>query len=188
MRVVAGSARGLRLDAPAGTGTRPTGDRVRESVCNALASIDAIRGARVLDAYAGSGALAVEALSRGAESAVLVDRDRAARAAIEANLDRTGFTSAATVVAADALDHLARSTDRFDLVFLDPPYDYDRWPELLAAVVARSAPGAVVVVEGRAPVPVPAPLSVIREKRYGGTVVTFSQMPPSTAPRAGDQE
>ncbi len=134
---------------------RPTTDRVRESLFNALGSLGAIDGARVLDLFAGSGALAVEALSRGASTAVLVEHDRAARQAIDQNLEITGFAAQASVTAADARTYLRSGVDPFDLVLLDPPYSYDDWAGLLADVVPLVAEGGVVVIESGETVDVP---------------------------------
>ncbi|NLV55923.1 MAG: 16S rRNA (guanine(966)-N(2))-methyltransferase RsmD [Acidimicrobiales bacterium] len=178
MRVVAGTAGGRRLLAPEGTRTRPTTDRVREAVFNALGSLDAVADARVLDLFAGSGALGIEALSRGAAHATFVERDGAARRVVEANLTTTGLGGDATVVAGDALAHLRDgSGEPYDLVLLDPPHDTDRWPDLLAALEHRITEGAVVVIESDRPVvgdDDPAWV-VTREKRYGGTVVQMVQ-------------
>ncbi len=186
MRVVAGEARGRRLVAPEGTDTRPTLDRVREAVFNALASQDAIDGARVLDLFAGSGALGIEALSRGAAHATFVDTDRAARRVIDQNLAATGLADRAEVLGTDASTHLRRvagepSADApgaYDLVLLDPPYATgdDAWAELLE-LVAAVAPDAVVVVESDREVPVPGGWHALRSKRYGGTLVSVL-MPP----------
>src|SRR5689334_4958151 len=132
MRVIAGSARGRRLQAPSGDGTRPTSDRVREATFNALGSLDALVGATVLDLFAGSGALGIEALSRGAARATFVERDRTARTVLEANLAACGFADRAEVVASDADRLLATAGERrWDLALLDPPYAYEGWPELL---------------------------------------------------------
>src|SRR5213078_2273851 len=102
MRIVAGAARGVRLDAPAGDGTRPTSDRVREAVFNTLFSLGGVEGKTVVDLFAGTGALGIEALSRGAEHATFVERDRAALECIEANLARAKLSDRATVRLADA--------------------------------------------------------------------------------------
>ncbi len=179
MRVVAGSARGRRLSAPAGSGTRPTADRVRQATFNALDSRGVVAGAVVLDAFAGSGALGIEALSRGAERVTFVERDRAARRVVEANLAATGLEGRARVVGDDAFTYLAATSERFDLVLLDPPHATDAWPTLLALVGAHLADDGVVVVESDRLVveadaegsPGDGGWSVIREKRYGGTVV-----------------
>ena len=184
LRVVAGSARGRRLVAPPGTGTRPTTDRVREAIMNALTSRGALDGARVLDLFAGSGALGVEALSRGAAHAVFVDDDPRARRVIARNLEACGFADRAEVVAQRAERYLAGGTspagdggergglDRpgFDLAFCDPPYVFDRWDELL-----RSLPADLVVMESDRPVELPGGWELVREARYGSTWVGFAE-------------
>lgn len=171
MRVVAGTARGRRIVVPDGTCTRPTADRVREAVFNSLYSLGAIEGAHVLDLFAGSGAMGIEALSRGAASAVFVERDRSALAALRENLATLGFEGRATVVAGDAITYLA-GDHRHDLVVLDPPYEFDGWPDLLAAVR-----DAVVVIESDREVDVPEGWLTHRVRRYGGTVVTLAFAP-----------
>ncbi|AKU90487.1 16S rRNA (guanine(966)-N(2))-methyltransferase RsmD [Vulgatibacter incomptus] len=123
MRIIAGEARGRRLEAPAGLGTRPTSDRVRESLFNILGQ--RFDGGLVLDLYAGSGALGLEALSRGAERAILVDRDPAAAKVCEKNAVTLGFAARVEVVRAEVPEALRKLATRglsFDLVFLDPPY------------------------------------------------------------------
>ena len=173
VRVVAGQARGRRLVAPPGTDTRPTSDRVREATFNALESRGELDGAKVLDLFAGSGALGIEALSRGAAHATFVDHDRRALDAIQANLDATGLAARATVVPADAARYLEGSDATVDLVFLDPPYAFDGWRELLAR-----APGAVAVVESDRSVDPGDDWEVVREKRYGTTVVAIVRRRP----------
>lgn len=173
MRVVGGTARGRTLLAPPGRQTRPTTDRVREAVFNALWSRGLVEGARVLDLFAGSGALGIEALSRGAAHATFVDTDRAARDAVRRNLDTFGFAERAEVVAEPAERFLTRSAaGAFDVVLCDPPYAYGRedWDRLLAAL---PAPKPLVVAESGAPVPPPAGWDAVRESRYGSTWVTF---------------
>lgn len=189
MRVIAGTARGRRLAAPVGAGTRPTTDRVREATFNALVSLGAVAGARVLDAYAGSGALGIEAMSRGSAECTFVERDRAARAVIEANLATTGLADRAHVVGGDALAHLARVGDALDLILLDPPRAEADWPALLEAARRRLGPGGVVVVESdRVVVEGPrdghgeGPWRVLREKAYGGTVVQMLSARPAPGP------
>jgi 16S rRNA (guanine966-N2)-methyltransferase len=180
---VAGEAKGRRLVAPEGRDTRPTLDRVREAMFNALVSLDAVQGARVLDLYAGSGALGIEALSRGAAHATFVDTDRAARRAVELNLAAAGLADRAEVVSVEAVAHLRRlaagGAEPFDLVLLDPPYvtDDPAWLDLLV-LVESVAPGAVVVVESDREVPLPAGWHALRSKRYGGTLVSVL-LPPS---------
>jgi 16S rRNA (guanine966-N2)-methyltransferase len=171
IRVVAGSAGGLRLVTPDGGSTRPTADRVREATFNALASLGSIDGARVLDAFAGSGALGIEALSRGAAHATFAEVAPAARAAVEANLRSTGLAAMATVVPGSA--EQVAGGGPWDLVLLDPPYAYERWPVLLDLVRARLTPEAAVVVESDREIGVVAGLKVRWVRRYGGTVVTL---------------
>jgi 16S rRNA (guanine966-N2)-methyltransferase len=183
MRVVAGEARGRPLVAPQGSTTRPTSDRVRESVFNVLYSLgDVVAGARVLDVFAGSGALGIEAVSRGAASATFVDRDRAAIVAIEQNVGHTGMADRAEIVRADVLDWLDRVTGRYDVVLCDPPYDFDRWPELLTALArvtsvgtgsAEAQDAGVAVLESDREIDAGEGWQVVRTRRYGGTVVSI---------------
>lgn len=166
MRVVAGELGGRRLVAPNGTATRPTTDRVREAIFNSLGSAGVLDGALVADLFAGSGAIGIEALSRGAERCVFVERDRAARSALEENLDALGLNDRSKVVSSDALS-VAGSLDA-DIVFADPPYDFDSWDELLGRVSAE-----LVVAESGRSVQAPEGWQVTREKKYGRTRVTF---------------
>jgi 16S rRNA (guanine966-N2)-methyltransferase len=183
---VAGEAGGLRLGAPPGTGTRPTSDRVREAVFNALDSLGAVDDAVVADLFAGSGALGIEALSRGAASAAFVDADRAAVQAIEANLAHTGLADRARVVRGDVVDFLAGAPGPFDLMLIDPPYERNDWPELLAGAVSCLSPDGVIVAESDREVEPPEGGHTTRIRRYGGTVVTFLRPiaggPPTGAP------
>jgi 16S rRNA (guanine966-N2)-methyltransferase len=171
VRVVAGSARGRRLRTPAGAATRPTADRVREATFNALGSLGVVEGATVLDLFAGSGAMGIEALSRGAAAASFVDRDPAALAAVRANLDATGLVDRATVVRADAGRWLA-GAGRFDLAVLDPPYATDDgvWAQLLGALDAE-----VAVLESDREVSVPEGWGILRSRSYGGSVVVLAR-------------
>lgn len=166
MRVVAGELGGRRLISPEGVATRPTTDRVREAMFNALGSAGVLDGAVVADLYAGSGAIGIEALSRGAATCRFVERDRRALGVLRDNLEALGLTDRATVLAADALA-VASSIDA-DIVVADPPYDFDRWDELLG----RLEVGLVVAEAGRAVDPPPG-WEVTRSKRYGRTWVTF---------------
>lgn len=168
MRIVAGELRGRAIVAPPGTRTRPTTDRVREAMFNALTSLGVIDGALVVDLYAGSGALGFEALSRGAEHVTFVERDRAALSAIEANRAELAVRDRTRVVNGDPLT-MARSLDA-DVVFADPPYDFTAWDRLLGGLaptvgfVVAEAPSEVGESDG---------WSVVRSKRYGRTWVTF---------------
>ena len=174
MRVIAGDYRGRRLQAPAGTATRPTSDRVREALFSVLG--DRVHGARVLDLFAGSGALGIEALSRGAAEATFVDDAPGAIRAVKANLDMLG--AEAEVRRADVRRFLgsARAAARqYDLVFLDPPYRLAGrlGGELTAALPAVLAPGAVVVAESDRREPLELGLPILDERRYGDTLITI---------------
>lgn len=173
LRVVAGSARGRRLDAPGGTAIRPTSERVREATFNALDSLGAVDGARVVDAFAGSGALGIEALSRGADHVTFVESDASARVVIEANLASIGFEDRSRVVGGDGIA-VATSMGPWDLVLLDPPYVFDRWHDALVAVRTVLVEEGIVVIESGGEVPLPAGLHPLRTKTYSGTVVTFA--------------
>ena len=170
--MVAGSARGLRLDAPPGDATRPTSDRVRQAIFNALNSLDALDGARVIDAFAGSGALGIEAMSRGAAHVTFAEPDATARAVVEANLVSTGLTDRTIVLAGDGRMALG-SGGPWDLILLDPPYSFDQWDQLLETAAVALSPDGVVVVESDREIALPDTLSVLRVKQYGGTVVMF---------------
>jgi 16S rRNA (guanine966-N2)-methyltransferase len=169
MRIIAGSRKGHRIEAPKGRGTRPTGDRVREAAFNLIGPVD---GASVLDLYAGSGAMGLEALSRGAASAVFVEADRDACRAIERNLDKLRLTGA-TILCRDVLQALATERRKYDLVLLDPPYemtDYDPLARYLPAVLAE---GGLLVVESSAHVQPEFPLQERTSRRYGSARLTL---------------
>ncbi len=174
LRVVAGTHRGRRLDVPPGTATRPTSDRVREAVFNALASLDALDGARGVDPFAGSGALGIEALSRGAAQVTFADVDASALSVVRGNLAALELGDRARVVAGSGPAAVAAGGP-WDLVLLDPPYAFEGWSALLDAVVDATAPGAVVVVESDREVALPAALHGVRTRSYGGTVVQFAR-------------
>jgi 16S rRNA (guanine966-N2)-methyltransferase len=172
MRVVAGRYGGRRLVTPAGTATRPTSDRVREALFSVLGSL--VQDARVLDLYAGSGALGIEALSRGAASAVFVDRSPRAVAAIRANLDALGIEAdVRRRDAGAALRAASARADAYDLVFLDPPYRRAAGlgRELSEALPAVLAPGARVVSESDRREPLELGFPLADERRYGDTVI-----------------
>ena len=153
MRIVAGRWRGRSLQAPAGEGTRPTADRVRQALFDSLwhapwAGRAAVEGAQVLDAFSGTGALGLEALSRGAARAVFMERDRAALAALRANIAALKAEEATRVVACDVL-RPPRPDAACGLVFLDPPYGKEMGPAALVALRAAGwiAPGALACLE-----------------------------------------
>src|ERR671923_2158784 len=168
MKIIAGSRKGARIFAPKGLHPRPTGDRVREAAFNLIGPVD---GMHVLDLYAGSGAMGLEALSRGAESATFVEADREAAATIVRNLDKLGL-GGATVLREDAARKLAAdaaSGRRYDLVLIDPPYRMlSRFLSTLAAhLPAVVAPDGLVVVESDAHEEPELPLPKRTSRRYG---------------------
>jgi len=174
MRVIAGELGGRRLQSPRGLATRPTAGRVREALFSMLGELE---GAIVLDLFAGSGALGIEALSRGAAHATFVERAPRALAALRANLDSLALTGRARVLGSDALAAL-RADDKYDLVFLDPPY---AMAPALAGALSRELPGVLragarVVSEcdRRAPLELPE-LTLLRERRYGGTMIRIHE-------------
>ena len=172
-RVVAGTAGGRTLRVPP-RGTRPTSDRVREALFSRLEHLGAVAGARVLDLYAGSGALGIEALSRGAHEATFVDSDPAALRAVRGNLERLGLE--ARVFRADTMSFLrgaARHGDKWDLVLLDPPYRLaPRLGQALGPLLAPVLdPGARIVCESSAKHPLRLDLPLLTERRYGDTLI-----------------
>ncbi len=172
MRVIAGRHGGRRLRAPSGAQTRPTGDRVREALFSMLAG--RVDGARVLDLFAGSGALGIEALSRGAAEATFVDSAPAAVSVVRANLESLGIE--AEVRRGDALAFLQTASSRgrhYDLVFLDPPYRAAErlGAELSARLPEVLAPGAMVVSESDRRTPLALALPLADERRYGDTLI-----------------
>ena len=152
--------------------TRPTTDRAREATFNALSSLGAVDGAAVLDLFAGSGALGIEALSRGAASCRFIERDRKALDAIRTNIAHLGIADRATVLAGDVTTTVV-AIRNIDLVLADPPYEYTAWDRLLELLVPVLADGAVVVVESGREISAPPGWNVIRSKRYGRAWVTF---------------
>lgn len=184
MRVIAGSLRSRRLRVPP-KGVRPTSDRVREAMFSALGDLSE---ARVLDLFAGSGALGIEALSRGASSCVFVERSRASLAVLESNRATLGLGEVSEVLALDALRALpllARRGLCVDLVLLDPPYDADLVAPALAALrdVGLVSQGGVVVVERskRNPIGAVEGWQQDRERQYGQTIVNHLRLAPARA-------
>jgi 16S rRNA (guanine966-N2)-methyltransferase len=168
MRIIAGSRKGHRIAAPKGVATRPTGDRVREAAFNLIGPVD---DAAVLDVFAGSGAMGLEALSRGARRCVFLESDRAACRAIQANLEKLRLTGA-LVVCQDAFAALRQEragARRYDLVLVDPPYGV--WPELEARLAAALPPliadDGLLVVETDARTEPQLPLDPVTSRRYG---------------------
>jgi len=174
MRVIACSRKGHKLAAPQGLDTRPTSDRVRENVFNLVGPVD---GARVLDLFAGSGALGIEALSRGAASAVFVERDPDAVKTIERNLDKLRLTGA-RVIHGDAVRAIAQEAiagAKYDLVLVDPPYGMltEIQPRLARHLPSLLAADGVLVVETDSRTEPDLPLAVRTSRKYGQTRVTL---------------
>ena len=176
MRVITGSARGVRLQTPEGLETRPTGDKVKEALFSAIQF--EIEGRTVLDLFAGSGQLGIEALSRGAKRAVFVDSSRSAAALVKENLRRTKFTDQASVIFSDYASYLSRCRETFGIIFLDPPYAESFLEKSLEKIVEFDilATGGIIVTER----PEGKELSLefegytrSKDYRYGKTLVTL---------------
>jgi 16S rRNA (guanine(966)-N(2))-methyltransferase RsmD len=169
MRIIAGTRRGHRIAAPKGRETRPTSDRVRENAFNLIGPVD---GAVVLDLFAGSGALGLEALSRGAARATFVESDRDACRVVNANLDKLGL--AATVLCQDVLRALAQERGRYDLVLCDPPYDFDA-DRLAPQLAGLLEDGGLLVWESSSRLPPPSVpgLEVRTTRTYGSARLTL---------------
>lgn len=191
-RIIAGTAGGRRIATPSGDGTRPTSDRVREAIFSRLDHLGVLDGGAVLDLYAGSGALGLEAVSRGARSAVLVESHRGAAACARRNAADLGMR--AVRVRPEPVERVvaARASEPADVVLIDPPYAVGE--EALAGVLAGLADngwlldGSVVVVErsSRTPEPTwPATLEPMAHKTYGETVVWYAEHRPDAGPDAG---
>jgi 16S rRNA (guanine966-N2)-methyltransferase len=175
VRVIGGELRGRRLVAPAGTQVRPTSDRVREAVFDILFSLGGVDGLQVADLFAGSGAMGIEALSRGASSVTFVDHSPEALATVRGNLASLGLGHAeldgdATVIRAEVDSWAATTAARYDLILCDPPYDYTGWEALVARL-----PADLAVLESGTEITVPSGWGVIKTKRYGSTIVTVAR-------------
>ncbi|MBR6029865.1 MAG: 16S rRNA (guanine(966)-N(2))-methyltransferase RsmD [Clostridia bacterium] len=176
MRIIAGEARSRTIETPKGLDTRPTLDRVRENLFNILSP--RVPGARVLDLFAGSGALSLEALSRGAARAVMVDCQRAASQCQRQNAERLGMADRTRILLCDwkqAARTLAAAGERFDLIFLDPPYAMRGMEEVTAAMAGLIAPEGLLVTEHRAgsPYPVSEGWICVDERKYGYAGLTM---------------
>ena len=174
LRVIAGQARGCRLAVPEGDSTRPTLGRVREAMFNSLASLGLIDQSRVLDLYAGTGALGIEALSRGASAVTFVENQFDAVQTLQTNLVATGFMCRSVIMYDDvdaALKVLREHENEqmFDVAIIDPPYTFDGWPDLM-----RSVPSKVAVVQSNRSVGMCGDWQVLKCKRYGETTLTYA--------------
>ncbi len=182
MRIVGGEWRGRRIAVPARGGVRPTPDRVRETLFNWLGQ--RLDGAACLDLFAGSGALGFEAASRGAARVVMVEADRAIAAALKKSREQLG-AAAVEIVPGDALAFLARGGERFDVVFLDPPFRQNALPALIAALGPRLQRGARVYVESEQPARAAAPWRELKRARAGQVsyqLLEWSDHDPSGVP------
>jgi len=173
MRVISGSARGRKLKEPSGFSIRPTGDKVKESIFNII-QFD-IEGRRVLDLFAGTGQLGIEALSRGAAKAVFVDSSADAIKLIKSNLDLCGFSDRAEVYARDALQFITGS-EKFDLIFIDPPYDAKIFDQVIIKIIEfdKLSDNGIIILEMNAAMQAPvahAPYILAKEYRYGGSKI-----------------
>ena len=173
MRVITGTAKGKRIITPEGRDvTRPTGEKVKEGIFSSIQFL--IEGADVLDLFAGSGQLGIEALSRGAKSAVFVDSAKVAQKCITENLKNCGFTDAAKLKTGDALMYLSSAFERFDIAFLDPPYAAEQLPVVLPALSKVMRPGGIVLCETAKTIDIPEEIGKLvkaKEYRYGSTKV-----------------
>jgi 16S rRNA (guanine(966)-N(2))-methyltransferase RsmD len=183
MRIIAGTLKGRRLESPRWNGLRPTSDKLRETLFNVLAS--KVPDARVLDGYAGTGAVGLESISRGARHVTFVERDRRARALIEANLARCGLSDGYAIIGATVLQAIdtLRNGPPFDLILLDPPYagSNDDTRDVLEAVGAIVAADGVVVLEHARKGSPPAAAGALRRSREltsGDSALTFYSWQP----------
>ncbi|MDP2291090.1 MAG: 16S rRNA (guanine(966)-N(2))-methyltransferase RsmD [Actinomycetota bacterium] len=167
MRVISGEFGGRLLVTPEGETTRPTTDKVRQAVFNSLSSMGVVEGAVVADLYAGSGALGIEAISRGAERCIFVERDRAALVALRENIATLGIGDRCTVHATDVMAWVPAMRN-VDVAFIDPPYAFESWPALLKLVDV-----GLVVAEADDPIDAPDGWTQLRSRRYGRTWVTL---------------
>lgn len=173
MRVITGLAKGRRLKTLKGMDIRPTSDRVKESIFTILHF--EIQGRKVLDLFAGSGQLGIEALSRGAKFAVFVDKDPAAIGIIRQNLKHTGLSEQSHVIKSDAESFLSNNTDSYDIVLLDPPYNFGSPERILKLLSSKVNTGGIVVCEHSSEEAMPkeaGDLAVYRSYKYGNVSVT----------------
>lgn len=173
MRIISGSARGLKLNTLDGLKTRPTADRVKEALFSSLA--EKLYGAKVLDAFAGSGALGIEALSRGALHAVFCENDKDALIICRKNLEKARLSDKGEVLFSEAISYIKKDGDRFDIIFVDPPYASGLYEEFLAHAKRRLSSGGIIVLEyeeKNAPV-IPEGYAEIKKKRYGRVNLSY---------------
>lgn len=175
MRVISGKVRGLKLNSPQGTETRPTLDRVKEALFSML--LPYVPGAKVLDLFAGSGALGIESLSRGAEKAYMIDSDKNAIDCINSNVSAAKFTEFSVVIKDTAESFLKKTNEKFDLIFLDPPYAGNMYAEILSLISKYRilSDDGLIIVEWDYTIGFTeelAEFSVLKEKKYGRVGIT----------------
>ncbi len=169
MRVIAGEARGRKLLAPEGRGTRPITDRAKEGIFNMLVSLGGVDDLRVLDLFAGSGSFGIECLSRGAAAVTFVERNRAAAKVIEQNLATLGFTDRATV-RTGAVEHVVAAEPHADLAFCDPPYADDVWADLLPRI-----PADLLVGHAEREIALVEPWAELKRRNYGRAKIVIAE-------------
>lgn len=172
MRVISGTARGRKLQAPSGRGTRPITDRAKEGIFNMLQSLGGVEDAVVVDLFAGSGSFGIESLSRGAERAVFVERNRNALETLRANISHVGFEDRATVIGA-SVSTAVLSLPPADIAFCDPPYADDPWHDLLSKLDAE-----LLVGHAETPVQLTERWEEIRRRTYGKAHIVVARKLP----------
>ncbi len=177
MRVISGSARGRKLIAPDGFDTRPTTDRVKESIFNIISPF--LPAGSVLDLFSGSGALGIEALSRGSSKAVFVEKNKSALEVTRKNIELARVSDRAKVISDDALSFLDKTADKFDMIFLDPPYNTGLLCESIAKISKNNLlyPGGIIVAESEymGEEPTEEHFDIIKRAKYGKTTVFVLQ-------------
>lgn len=179
MRVIGGNKRGLKLVGFEGDSVRPTTDRVKENIFNIIGPY--ISGANTLDLFGGTGALTVEALSRGAEKATVCDLAESSLSIIRTNLQKAGYTDCARVVKTDALEYIRTAQESFDVLFIDPPYNTDLLEKTLAAIAHNPCicPDGIIVCERdyEKALPKLSGLDVVKDKKYGRVQILVLRLP-----------
>lgn len=179
LRIIGGSKRGLKLIGFEGDSVRPTTDRVKENIFNIIAPY--VTDASTLDLFGGTGALSIEALSRGARKAVVCDVAESSLSIIRTNLAKAEFSAAAQVVKADAVQYISATDESFDIIFIDPPYNTDLLEKALAAIAKnpRICPDGIIVCERDYEKELPnlSGLDVVKDKKYGRVQILVLRMP-----------
>lgn len=170
MRIIAGKAKGKSIEAPKGTQVRPTTDRAREAIFNTLFSLGGVESLAVVDLFAGSGALGLEALSRGASQAVFVENSPVVLKVLRSNIAKLGFQNRSEVIARDVMSERRFHNTRFDVAFCDPPYNFSQWQELLSGINSR-----ILVAESDRKIELNSQWKCLKIRRYATTVITIAE-------------